>query len=51
MIIINKKKKNMIYCCCLDELCNLKSLGGNFVMQEMDFFLDIDLKSMNNGFI
>lgn len=51
MIIINKKKKNMIYHCCSDELRNLKSSGGNFAMQETDFPLDTDLKSMNNGFI
>lgn len=51
MIIINKKQKNMIYRCCSDELRNLKSSGGNFAMQETDFPLDTDLKSMNNGFI
>lgn len=52
MIIINKKKKkNMIYRCCSDELRDLKSSGGNFAMQETDFPLDTDLKSMNNGFI
>lgn len=53
MIIINKKKrrKNMIYRCCSDELRNLKSSGENFAMQETDFPLDTDLKSMNNGFI
>lgn len=41
----------MIYRCCSDELRNLKSSGENFAMQETDFPLDIDLKSMNNGFI
>lgn len=52
MIIINKKKNSyMIYRCCSDELRNLKSSCGNFAMQETDFPLDTDLKSMNNGFI
>lgn len=53
MIIINKKRrrKNMIYRCCSDELRNLKSSGGNFAMQETDFPLDTDLKSMHNAFI
>lgn len=41
----------MIYCCCSDELRNLKSSGGNFAMQETDFPLDTDLKSMHNAFI
>lgn len=41
----------MIYCSCSDELRNLKSLGGNFAMQETNFLLETDLKSMNNGFI
>lgn len=41
----------MIYHCCSDELRNLKSSCGNFAMQETDFPLDTDLKSMNNGFI
>lgn len=41
----------MIYCSCSDELRNLKSSGGNFDMQETNFLLETDLKSMNNGFI